>query len=246
MALQSVQESCLRSSKSQVSSAGKPCATEERWWSVPSRRQRAKTDESLLGKRRGAGERGPGGGWGPPGGWAPTEGGPASEGRPDPSRGDGVFHELHRRFVVAHDELRERMAAVVKAASRESEPSLRQQVEAYADRLLRHHRAEDEFVFPAFRSAGRLRSSDVAFLEARDAEHRDVHHLCIELRDTVAKDRTPHERTRVARLADELAALTTPHYEAEESVLTVSHLQTLLTAAEVARLFTEIPERWER
>jgi hypothetical protein len=155
------------------------------------------------------------------------------------SPADQVFHELHRRFVVAHDELRDRMTELLVAANGDR---LSRRVDEYTDRLLRHHRAEDEFVFPAFRAAGRLRSSDVAFLDARDAEHRDVHRLCVELRSigfvAIGGDQ------KLLRLGRELEAMTRPHYELEESVLTVAHLKTLMTEREVLALFEDIPARW--
>jgi hypothetical protein len=162
--------------------------------------------------------------------------------------GRSAIPELNRRFVTAHGELRGLVAAVLEAGARDDERLLRPRAAEYVDRLLRHHRAEDAFIFPAFRAAGRLRSSDVAFLDARDAEHRDVHRLCVELRRVSLAGGssalpTPARR-HITRLASELESLTRPHFDIEEATLTTEHLATLLTAREAITLFDDIRRRW--
>jgi hypothetical protein len=156
------------------------------------------------------------------------------------------LHELNRRFVAAHDELRGRVAAVLDAADREDDGALLPQVVGYVDRLLRHHHAEEGFVFPAFRAAGRLRTSDVAFLDARDAEHGDVLRLCIELRgaSTSATGALARTRRRISLLARELERLTSPHFAIEEATLTPEHLASLLTPREAIAMFDDIREHW--
>ena len=44
--------------------------------------------------------------------------------------------------------------------------------------LLGHHDAEGQVLFPGLRRLGRLKSADVAFLDARDREHHELHALC--------------------------------------------------------------------
>jgi hypothetical protein len=44
----------------------------------------------------------------------------------------------------------------------------------FCQELLEHRGAEDRFFVPGVRRAGRLISSDVAFRDARDAEHRHL------------------------------------------------------------------------
>lgn len=154
--------------------------------------------------------------------------------------------ELNRRFIAAHDELRGRVAAVLDAGARDDDRLLLLLLAEYVDRLLRHHRAEDAFIFPAFRAAGRLRSSDVAFLDARDAEHRDVHRLCIELQGVSGGRRILPVPTRrgVLRLANELESLTRPHFAVEEALLSTDHLASLLTGSEAIALFDDIRRHW--
>src|SRR3954447_21490373 len=97
-----------------------------------------------------------------------------------------VYTNFHHALVQVHGDLLAGAARIEAAAT--AGDDLHRVTEGFCQTLLDHHKAEDRFSFPAFRAAGRLRSSDVAFLAARDAEHVDIHRLCVELRVTRAGD----------------------------------------------------------
>jgi hypothetical protein len=167
------------------------------------------------------------------------------------SRDDAAtFDDFSRGLVAVHWQLRNGVASILAAVSDGGDgASADARIAAYTERLSTHHRAEDVFIFPALRAAGRCRSSDVAFLDARDREHTDVHRLCVELRDLgLARSRGAVAarawRADVLRLAGELRSLTAPHFDIEEATLTVDHLRTLITEAELRAMFRDMHENW--
>jgi iron-sulfur cluster repair protein YtfE (RIC family) len=164
---------------------------------------------------------------------------------------------VYEKFAVAlgqrHGELRAHLDRVTQSATVEANDAAKTDadIEAFCTELLDHHKSEDSFFFPAFRNAGRMRSADVAFLDARDAEHRDVHRLCLELRDVSSAHRrsalaTRAWRTEVRRLAAELAILAAPHFRIEESTLTAEHVALLLTPAELIDVYRDMGQNWNR
>lgn len=161
-----------------------------------------------------------------------------------------IFENFHRSLLQVHGELRTGVDGILAAVARNASGT-GGLIASFCEELLNHHHAEDAFFFPSFRAAGRLRSSDVAFLDARDAEHRDVHRLCLELRD-VARRHVQGEvaddawRATVTRTAGELSAISIPHFAAEESALTAPHVATLITAEELTAVYRDMGENWHR
>src|ERR1700745_1348142 len=134
-----------------------------------------------------------------------------------------VYTNFHRGLLQVHGELREAAGQIGAGAAGDGPPQ--PLIAAFCQTLLDHHRSEDRFFFPAFRAAGRLRSSDVAFLAARDAEHLWIHRLCLALRalGEEAPGGAPW-RQAVAARARELGAASAPHFAEEEATLTPAHL----------------------
>jgi hemerythrin-like domain-containing protein len=164
-----------------------------------------------------------------------------------------VFDNFHRGLVVVHGELRDALRHIATAAATAEPPSQTAAVDVevarFCQELLNHHKSEDAFLFPAFRSAGRLRSSDVAFLDARDAEHVEIHRLCLELEAAAVA----HQRGAVAveawrrtitGTAQDLARVSAPHFAAEEETLTATYVATLITSAELEDVYKDMGRNW--
>lgn len=107
--------------------------------------------------------------------------------------------------------------------------------------LLGHHAAESTLLFPMLRRLGRLRSTDVAFLEACERAHHELHHLCERLLASAAASH-PNERTIVA-LVDELLPAFESHVADEERGLAPDNLRMMLTEASIAELSRELEAR---
>lgn len=154
--------------------------------------------------------------------------------------------EFHRGLLQVHAELRAAVAAIGAAVSGDTlnMAATRALIAHFCQELLNHHKAEDAFLFPAFRRIGRLAASDLAFLAERDDEHIEIHRLCLELRDTGARGGESGFRDAVAVLIGELAQRSGPHFEAEERVLTPAHLQTIITGAELAMVQRDMGQNW--
>jgi hypothetical protein len=158
-----------------------------------------------------------------------------------------VFDNFHRGLVGVHGELREGAAQVEAGAlGAAADAEVAASIRGFCQTLLDHHKSEDRFFFPAFRAAGRLRSSDVAFLDARDAEHGDIHRLCLALRDGAGDNRGARWRSAAAQVARDLAALSLPHFAAEEATLTPRHLATLIAPGDLVRVYRDMGENWNR
>ena len=101
--------------------------------------------------------------------------------------------------------------------------------------LYRHHEAEDRFLFPALAAHTAGKSVDVAFLEARSAEHHEVHRLLdawtAEIKHSRSSDDKPISGSR--RFAGELAPLLSPHLDAEEQALVPMTLAEMLPEKEM-------------
>ena len=96
--------------------------------------------------------------------------------------------------------------------------------------LTGHHEGEDRFIFPALRQSSALRSSDVAFLDQKDAEHRAVHRLIAELGRGVAALRGAPRRSLGALLsaARELEATLDPHLASEEEAFSAENMTAMI------------------
>jgi hypothetical protein len=163
-----------------------------------------------------------------------------------------AFDGFHRGLVAVHGELRQGAQQILRFAAGDSEDEQRNSpVAPFCQTLLDHHKSEDAFFFPAFRRAGRLRASDVAFLDRRDAEHVDIHRVCLELKEVDERRRraaiaASAWRASVALLAQELADLSAPHFQEEERTLTPAHLPTLISERELVAVFRDMGENWHR
>ena len=143
---------------------------------------------------------------------------------------------------VAHDLQLRRVHGALLAWLRElTAPAPATTAEARAARateacgaLLFHHRAESTVLFPHLRSAGRLRSTDVAFLDGCERDHRALHALCERLRATAT---APHlDALELARLARELETALAAHVADEEAGLAPDRLRTMITPEGLADL----------
>lgn len=167
---------------------------------------------------------------------------------PNPS----VYESFYRSLLHVHRELLEgaqRIADAARDGARDAETA--PLVLAFCDELLRHHKAEDAFFFPAFRAAGRLKSSDAAVLAALDDEHVTVHRLCMEMQQaTEARRRGAMAaetwRPLIGRLAVELTAACVPHFAEEERLLTADHLATMLTPDQFLDVYRDMKQNWTR
>jgi hypothetical protein len=143
----------------------------------------------------------------------------------------------HRGLVEVHRGL----CGALDAVSGERECSLAELVagaRAAAQFLLGHHHLESEHLFPALRRAGKLRSADVAFLDARDAEHRAVHGLCERLRECA--DAAAPSAKELRAVATEIDTLFRPHIVEEERGLAPERMRTMLDLAELEALGREL------
>lgn len=103
--------------------------------------------------------------------------------------------------------------------------------------LLGHHHAETHVLFPALRRSGRLRSTDVAFLEGLDREHHALHALAERL---VAEANAPHPRpAEILTMAKEVAAAFALHIRGEEAGLVPERLRTMIDLDGLAALARE-------
>ena len=163
-----------------------------------------------------------------------------------------IYEKFHAALVQVHRELAEGVAKILESAPDPANDAATDRiVMTFTETLFGHHKAEDAFFFPAFRSAGRLRSSDVAFLAARDAEHADIHRLCEDLKKTSGDHlrgalSAAHWRGTLMAAASELGALSTPHFELEESTLTAAHLATLISVPELVQVYRDMGQNWNR
>lgn len=104
--------------------------------------------------------------------------------------------------------------------------------------LLGHHHMESTILFPHLRRHGRLRSTDVGFLDARDREHHDIHALC-EALNTTCGALHPHSAT-IAKQAGDLMSLLVPHTREEEQGLAPERLRLMIDEEGLAELQREL------
>jgi len=124
------------------------------------------------------------------------------------------------RFAFVHGRL---LFALDRLIASVDDPRVTELVPLYVSFLEGHHHAEEHVLFPALRAAGRLRSSDAAFLDARTNEHRDVARLV----HAVSDEGLAH--------ASELRALLGSHFAVEEDGLTAAHLREMIDAVDIPR-----------
>ncbi len=163
-----------------------------------------------------------------------------------------VFQRFERSLAHVHGELAARATGIATSIEDpRASAATDRAIAAFTRELLDHHKSEDAFFFPGFRAAGRLRSSDVAFLAMKDEEHVAIHRTCIELRDAGAA----HARKALARPAwrqavrsriATLQALSRPHFAEEQATLTAAHVETFIGAAELGAIYRDMAKNWHR
>jgi hypothetical protein len=98
--------------------------------------------------------------------------------------------------------------------------------------LTAHHTLESSVLFPGLRRLGRLRSTDVAALDARDAEHDMLHRLC----DLLLTARG----AAVVSLARDTLAVLAAHCAEEERLLAPDQLRQIVTEAGLLAIGREV------
>jgi hemerythrin len=157
------------------------------------------------------------------------------------------FDHFHDGLLQVHRELRRAAAEILTVASRETsnQAVANRMITAFCKELEDHHRSEDVFFFPAFRAAGRLRSTDIAFLDARDDEHLVLVRLVGELKE-LTRRRPGTWAATTRRLLSEVTEVADPHFAAEESVLTPEHVAEMTTQRQLGEVYRDMGQNWNR
>jgi hypothetical protein len=140
----------------------------------------------------------------------------------------------HSAFVQIHHALEGSLHTVISAA-----PAVAvSQALAAGQFLLGHHAAESSVLFPGLRRHGRLRSSDVAFLDACDRQHEELHALCARLLEDAG---APHPHVgEVRTVARATLALFSAHIVEEEAGLMPERLRTMISVAGLEEIGREL------
>ena len=146
-----------------------------------------------------------------------------------------------------HRELQQAITEILTEAGHRTSnrAAANRMIAAFCQELENHHRSEDAFFFPAFRKAGRLRSTDIAFLDARDDEHLALVRLAGELKELTRRESGIWAATARHLLA-EVAEVADPHFAAEESVLTPEHVAEMITQRELVDVYRDMGQNWNR
>jgi hypothetical protein len=139
-----------------------------------------------------------------------------------------LYEQHHTNLVRVHAALGDALRAIVDAPT----------AIAAGQFLLGHHHAESAVLFPGLRRHGRLASDDVAFLDARDREHTELHGLCERLLGEAGRGapRTLELRT----IAGAILMRFLPHIAEEEEGLAPERLRRLIQPAGLAELGREM------
>jgi hypothetical protein len=153
--------------------------------------------------------------------------------------------ELDDPYVAHHQGLVAVHAGLLSVLARVAEPPPASTPDLIASNaldagtfLLAHHAAEDAVLFPALRRSGRLRSSDAAFLDACDGEHRAIHDLCDRL---IGQARRSHPRAgELIHLATELRDALAAHVAREEAGLAPEHLRLMVSREQLDEIGRQV------
>jgi hypothetical protein len=163
------------------------------------------------------------------------------------------FEHFHVGLLQVHRELRQQTSAILAGVARDAggQAAVGQMIAGFCEHLENHHRSEDVFFFPAFRAAGRLRSTDIAFLDARDDEHVALVRLAGELQQLSGRARNRGLVPAawwgsVQRLVTEVTEIAGPHFAAEESVLTARHVAGMISERELGEVYRDMGQNWNR
>lgn len=154
-----------------------------------------------------------------------------------------LYVAQHEGMIGVHRALADAFAPIVGGARTPLE-TLIPQTRGAASFLLAHHEMESRGLFPGLRTHGHLRSTDVACLDARDAEHHDIHRLTEELLATT-NALHPHSAT-IASQARSLMALLEPHTREEENALAPARLREMISEEGLAILGAELEAMREK
>ena len=150
----------------------------------------------------------------------------------EPSRSSDVYQQFADDLRMGHTALRRNLATLSSRDARtpQERERLLDLAAVYTAFLYRHHEAEDHFLFRALADHTAGRSSDAAFLEARVAEHRQVHLLLDAWTAEIARSKATVARPLDGshRFALELGPLLVPHLDAEERALDRESLALML------------------
>ena len=146
----------------------------------------------------------------------------------------------HEGLVQVHLALGGALRTVASTPAETSLADLVPQALAAGNFLLGHHHAESAVLFPGLRRLGRLRSADVAFLDACDREHRALHDLCERLLGAAG---APHPAApAIISLAGEVATLLSAHVAEEEAGLAPERLRAMIDLAGLEEIGRELEE----
>lgn len=148
-----------------------------------------------------------------------------------------VYEAHHAGLVGVHRALADAFAPLVAGAHTPLE-ILVPQARGATSFLLAHHEMESKGLFPGLRRYGKLRSADVAFLDACDREHQALHALCDHLFAAVTA--LHPVATTITNLARDIMAVLAPHTREEETVLTPERLRLVITEPDFAELGREL------
>lgn len=145
-----------------------------------------------------------------------------------------LYAAQHEGLVNVHRALAGALQGVIDAAHEPIE-TLISRARGAGGFLLGHHHAEDSVLFPGLRKYGQLRSTDVAFLATRDAEHHALHALCE--RFNAATD-----RVQLVGYARELSTMLRAHVSYEEEGLAPARLREMVSVEGFTVLMRELDE----
>lgn len=141
------------------------------------------------------------------------------------------FIEAHSGLVTIHHAI---IGSLHAASDATSVDVIVPQARAAGGFLLGHHQAEDTILFAGLRRLGRLRSTDVAFLETCDRAHHELHALCERL--LAAANASHPEVAAIARLGRETQQALSAHVALEEEGLAPDRLREMISAEGLAEI----------
>lgn len=151
------------------------------------------------------------------------------------------FTLQHEGLVHVHKLLAAAFSTVIAA------PDLPQLVPAARTAggfLAGHHAMESDILFPGLRTRGRLRSTDIHFLDARDREHHELHRLTERL---LAAANAPHPtKIAIVSLAQDIAARLAVHTKEEEDGLAPDRLREMITLDGLVEVSRELDAARQR
>lgn len=149
------------------------------------------------------------------------------------------FALQHAGLVEVHHALEGSLHAIAAAANAPLD-QLVMQASAAGGFMQGHHGMEEHALFPGLRRHGKLRSTDVAFLDGCERGHRAIFVLCDRL---LEETKSPHPRaTEIVLVARELHGAFVKHIAEEEVGLAPERLRTLVDEAGLAAIGREVDE----